>query len=79
MKKRVVDLTSDELGALAAEAGAEAVRETLAAGVPVTGKIDGYQGISTLYPDGTIERFDPERNPRPAKGAAARSVRQSRS
>ncbi len=60
MKKPVVDLTFDELSKLAAEAGAAAIRETLAAGRPVTGTSDDYPGISRLYPDGHIEPLPPE-------------------
>ena len=60
MKKRVVDLTFEELSQLAAAAGAAAIKETLAAGRPVTGTADDYPGISRLYPDGRIEPLPPE-------------------
>ena len=72
MQKRVVDLTFEELSDLASQAGAEAVREAFAAGLPVTGKIDGYDGMSTMYPDGTVEPFDRDKDPRPAASARAR-------
>jgi hypothetical protein len=66
MKKRVVDLDFDQLSALAEAAGAEAVRATLAAGVPVTGMLGDTPGVSTLYPDGSLETLDFLKNPRPA-------------
>ena len=70
MKKRVVDLDFDRLSELAAEAGAEAVRATLAAGVSVTGVLGNATGISTLYPDGSTEKLDPRTNPRPVNRRA---------
>ena len=75
MKKRVVDLDFDRLSELAAEAGAEAVRATLAAGVSVTGVIVNATGISTLYPDGSTEKLDPRANPRPAHRRAVHPSR----
>ena len=78
MQKRVVDLTFEELSELASQAGAEAVRASLAAGVPVTGAVDGYPGISTIYPDGTVEPFDPVHNPRPAQTFMAGGRRKRR-
>ena len=73
MPKRVVDLSFDELSQLAAEAGAKAVRTSLSEGVPVTGVVDGHPGVSTIYPDGTVEPLDPVSNPRPAATFRARS------
>ena len=60
MNKRAVDLTLEELAKLAAQAGAKAIKDTLAAGLPVTGTSDDYPGISTLYPDGRVVPLPPE-------------------
>jgi hypothetical protein len=52
-RKRVVDLTADELDRLAAEAWHEAARNALASGAPLVGR----QGdkIVKIYPDGRTE------------------------
>jgi hypothetical protein len=53
MKKRVVDLTAEELDKLAADAWGNAAREALASGLPVTGSRDGRR--IRIYPDGRTE------------------------
>lgn len=53
MKKRVVDLTVDELEALASEAWNAAAADALAKGAPVVGR-EGDQIVKT-YPDGRVE------------------------
>ncbi len=54
MKKRLItELSSEELFAFAAEAGGEAVKKTLSAGLPVTGTRDGK--IICTHPDGREE------------------------
>lgn len=79
MKKRAADLTFEELAGLSAAAGAKAVQEALAGGVPVMGVIDGRRGISTIHPDGSITplvaqvsdgRKRPTRRPRKSRSAA---------
>lgn len=77
MRKSAVDLTFEELARLGAEAGAKAVRHALAAGVPVSGVVDGHPGISTLHPDGSVTPLKADL-PRPADGRGKTS-RKSRS
>ncbi len=48
-KRRVTELSSEELSVIAAEAGREAVKQTLSAGLPVTGTRGGR--IICTYPD----------------------------
>lgn len=53
MKKRVVDLTAEELDRLAGEAWTAAAEDALARGAPVVGR-EGDQIVKT-YPDGRVE------------------------
>jgi hypothetical protein len=57
MKKRVVDLTAEELDRLAGDAWFEASRDALAKGIPVTGSCDGR--LYRRYPDGRVEDLGP--------------------
>jgi len=57
MKKRVIDLTADELERIAAEAWDAAAREALDKGFPVTGSRNGRR--IREYPDGRIEDLGP--------------------
>ena len=57
MKKRVIDLTADELEKLASEAWSAAAQEALDKGLPVTGSRDGRR--IREYPDGRIEDLGP--------------------
>ncbi len=52
-KRRIDDLSLEERAALASEAGRDAVRGTLAAGLPVVGTRNGK--IIRTYPDGREE------------------------
>ncbi len=51
--KRVVDLSREELAEIATEAGNDAVKETLVAGLPVTGSRNGK--IIKFWADGREE------------------------
>jgi hypothetical protein len=53
MKKRVIDLTAEELDRLAGEAWSKAAEEALAKGAAVVGR-EGDQIVKT-YPDGRVE------------------------
>ena len=57
MRKKVIDLTSAELGALADEAWKAAAQQALADGITVTGSRDGRR--VRYYPDGHIEDLGP--------------------
>jgi hypothetical protein len=57
MKKRVVDLTAEELDKFAREAWGAAAAETLAKGLPVTGARNGR--LFRHYPDGHEEDLGP--------------------
>jgi hypothetical protein len=57
MKKRVVDLTADELDKAANEAWTAAARDALARGLPVTGARDGRR--LRYHPDGRVEDLGP--------------------
>jgi hypothetical protein len=57
MKKRVTDLTADELDVLAAEAWSSAAREALAKGLAVTGSREGRR--YRYHPDGRIDDLGP--------------------
>lgn len=50
---RIYGLSVEELARLAKQAVSEAIDETLAAGIPVTGEVDGC--LVRLHPDGSIE------------------------
>jgi hypothetical protein len=57
MKKRVVDLTPDELDKLSGEAWSAAAQEALSKGLPVTGSRGGRR--FRYYPNGHIEDLGP--------------------
>jgi hypothetical protein len=57
MRKKVVELTIAELGALADEAWRTAAQQAFADGLPVTGSRDGRR--FRYYPDGHIEDLGP--------------------
>jgi hypothetical protein len=57
MRRKAVDLTTAELGALADEAWRGAAQQALANGLPVTGSRDGRR--IRYYPDGYIEDLGP--------------------
>ena len=57
MKKRVIDLTAEELDRFAREAWSGAARDALAAGLPITGSRDGR--ILKYFPDGHVEDLGP--------------------
>lgn len=57
MTKSFFDIIGDDKLVELMNAGVrKAIQETHAAGLPVTGKIDGV--LCRLYPDGRIERLD---------------------
>jgi hypothetical protein len=57
MKRRVIDLTADELEKLAGEAWSAAAQEALDNGLPATGSRDGRR--IREYPDGRVEDLGP--------------------
>ncbi|RJF73954.1 hypothetical protein [Rhodopseudomonas palustris] len=73
MRKRAGDLSLQELSELGAAAARQAVSETLAAGLTVTGMVDVSEGgrtlpkLAELHPSGEIVLLDPPR-PERAKG-----------
>jgi len=57
MKKRVVDLTVEELERLSGEAWSAAAQRAFAQGLPVTGSRNGRR--LRYYPDGRVEDLGP--------------------
>jgi hypothetical protein len=57
MKKRIIDLSPDELDKFASEAWGDAARQAFAQGLPVTGSRDGRR--LRYYPDGRVEDLGP--------------------
>jgi hypothetical protein len=59
-RKRVIDLSSEELGAMGAKAARRAVQQAREAGLTVTGTVDRFDGrqsastIALLHPSGTV-------------------------
>jgi hypothetical protein len=57
MRKRVVDLTAEELDKAAGDAWTAAARDALAQGLPVTGSRNGRR--FRYHPDGRVEDLGP--------------------
>lgn len=55
-RPKIYGLETAEIARLAQQAVREAIDETLAAGIPVIGSVDG--GLAWCHPDGTIEYLD---------------------
>jgi hypothetical protein len=75
MKKSVLDLTTEELSALAREAAAKAIADTHRAGLPTAGmKADGR--LVLTHPDGRVEDLKPSgADPKPeSTGRKGRAV-----
>lgn len=56
-RKPFNEITTEELGRIAGQAGRAAARETWEAGLPVTTVEDGW--VVRIYPDGRRERVEP--------------------
>jgi hypothetical protein len=75
MKKRVIDLSADELESMAAAAWSAAADAAFAKGLPVTGSRDGRR--VRYYPDGRMEDLGPV-SPLPRKDQQATDKKPSR-